>query len=278
MHRFSKFIWLSVLFLLTAILTLLLLSGGITLYLAPRMNPFVIFGLVVLLILYIYQIDSLKSPVRCPIRIQHMLFLIPIVLFFTVMPSLDTLDALPNQNANIAYGKQPIQADSSDVIIEEESNIEISELDKDKDSSSDLTLDNNQDPSSFQPCTITEKDQDISSVDMFEEYLYISADQMIGDEVTMYGFVYKEDSFPENTIVVARRFMFCCAACAQLVGYYVKVEDSNDFLADQWIEVTGIVEMIECDMYGETCQLPIITNGTISQNDPLPLAATYIYP
>ena len=48
----------------------------------------------------------------------------------------------------------------------------------------------------------------------FREYLHNTLEELVGKTVTVYGFVYSDDAFPENTVLVARMMITCCAADA----------------------------------------------------------------
>jgi putative membrane protein len=94
----------------------------------------------------------------------------------------------------------------------------------------------------------------------------------------MYGFVYKDESFPENTILVSRLLITCCAADATLVGFHVKVENADDFVEDEWIEVTGAVDKFKLNYYGKEYEFPIITDGTVIKCEKPELSDWYVYP
>ena len=50
------------------------------------------------------------------------------------------------------------------------------------------------------------------------------------DVITVFGYVYMNDTLPENTILVARQYVSCCMADASVIGYCVEVEDVNKTL------------------------------------------------
>lgn len=63
-----------------------------------------------------------------------------------------------------------------------------------------------------------------------------------GQEAEVVGFVYRDDRFDENTFMVSRFVISCCAADASPLGLIVRSPDSSAFPDDQWVEVRGTFE------------------------------------
>jgi uncharacterized repeat protein (TIGR03943 family) len=93
-----------------------------------------------------------------------------------------------------------------------------------------------------------------------------------GKEATVTGFVYRDDRFATNEMMVSRFIVSCCAADAAPIGLIVRAENSADFADDAWIEVTGVFEPGRLD--GEA--VPILIADTITPVD-VP-EQPYLYP
>lgn len=93
-----------------------------------------------------------------------------------------------------------------------------------------------------------------------------------GEEIKATGFVYRDDRFGPDTFMVSRFVVSCCAADAAPVGLIVKSPDSANFAADQWVEVSGRLELSQFD--GQ--EMPIIIADAITPVD-VP-ERPYLYP
>lgn len=85
----------------------------------------------------------------------------------------------------------------------------------------------------------------------------------LGKEIEMVGFIFREEGFPENQIVVGRFGISCCTADAGIFGLLVKGKDFSTYKNDQWIRVTGKISQI--DYKGWT--LPLIELQQITNID-----------
>ncbi|KGX84617.1 TIGR03943 family putative permease subunit [Pontibacillus marinus] len=62
-----------------------------------------------------------------------------------------------------------------------------------------------------------------------------------GKSIKFNGFIFREDSFNSNQIVVGRMGVSCCVADAGIFGLMVKGSDFSSFPTDSWVEVTGTI-------------------------------------
>lgn len=111
--------------------------------------------------------------------------------------------------------------------------------------------------------------------DLFADYLLEPAAALEGRMVTLYGFVYRDDSFEDDMVLVSRLMISCCAADASVVGFHVHVYPGIDLQTDEWIRVTGTMKTKSMLYYGAPYDFPVLTNGII-----LPCgapAAEYVY-
>lgn len=313
MRKFgAEIMWLVVLSALVIAMGMLLISGDILFYLVPRMVPMVWFGFVVLVVLVIYQFCHLARCLRenrseTKNQLNSLMFLIPIVLILTVMPNESTSGTLPGKsvqmlsltsestsNPNEVSESDQIAAEQSELTLDEEPSEQYSQtatsaptqMDEVVEEATEETTEE-QTKTSVEtievadaiPCILGEETVsfDISD-DSFSSYIYDTVEELAGQTITLYGFVYIDDSFPENTIMVSRLYLYCCAADAYVVGFHVKVEDTADFEDDKWIRVTGTVQAVNLEFYGEYYDFPILTDGTIVCCEAPDAQEAYIYP
>ncbi len=284
--RSVEILWFLILMALLLVMAYLLWGGGILLLLAPRMVPMVWFGFAVLLVLYVFQALQLvrglrRQPGRGNGKASILMYIIPLLLFITVTPNQSTPGMLPNQNVSImslnsaeaastadageTTGPQPAdataQTNGSGAELDNAASVSAAEV---KNLAS-CVLDS--ETTSFHP-----------SDDSFSKYLQSEVKNLIGKTITVYGYVYTSDSFPENTILIARTMIACCAADASIVGFHVKVDKDAGLVNNEWIRVTGTVRSFVMDYYGATYDSPILTDGLILRCDAPTIEDTYIYP
>jgi uncharacterized repeat protein (TIGR03943 family) len=74
----------------------------------------------------------------------------------------------------------------------------------------------------------------LSSLDLF-------MNNFIGKKVEISGFVYREDDMKNNQFVVARFSIQCCTADGSPFGMMVQFDQSQKFVKDTWVKVTGTI-------------------------------------
>lgn len=308
MRKFgAEIMWLVVLFTLAGVMGILLIGGDILLYLSPRMVPMVWFGFVILAVLSVYQLWHIGKclsethPVKKG-RLGILMFLIPVILILTVAPNESTSGTLPNQNvkmlnmvsessldttnASKTVSPSPVQSELSAETQAETQSTKPSATspaqddDESKDTQDEQTdLVETIDITDALPCVLEEGTAHFdASADSFTEYLYDSVEDMVGQTATFYGFIYSDDSFPDNTILVSRLYISCCAADASIVGFHVKIEDMADFEDDEWICVTGTIQAVSLEYYGDYYDFPILTDGTVTRCEAPDTEDAYVYP
>jgi len=93
-----------------------------------------------------------------------------------------------------------------------------------------------------------------------------------GQEATVIGFVYRDDRFDDDSFMVARFTISCCAADAAPLGLVVHSPDANTFPTDEWVEIQGLFEAGQFD--GK--DMPILKADLIKPTD-IP-DQPYLYP
>lgn len=265
MRKLNDVVWIIILFALAYIMGSLLYTQKIILFLSPRMTLVAFFGFCVLLCLFCINLWNLFSKAKkqkSSFRLGYLMFLIPIILYITTTPDSDTINQLPNRSVNISSGI--VAADDSDSSTSH--------------TNSEMPNVFSSNAQKFAPCVILDAQDEETSKDQFVACLSFELETIWGKDVTMEGFVLKDESFPDDVIMVARYIVSCCMADAYPAGFPVKVENTKNFKDGQWISVTGTFDGIQMESYGTYSDYPIITNGTIVFKDPPPVAEQYVYP
>ncbi|MFA9556052.1 TIGR03943 family protein [Evansella sp. AB-rgal1] len=97
-------------------------------------------------------------------------------------------------------------------------------------------------------------------------------DRFIGKEIEIIGFVFREDDFNDNELVIARFSMTCCTADAGVYGTLVESNDASQFEGDTWVYASGIIKK---GQYHEF-QIPVITDSYLREvEEP---TTPYVYP
>ncbi|MBD8067668.1 TIGR03943 family putative permease subunit [Bacillus sp. PS06] len=107
--------------------------------------------------------------------------------------------------------------------------------------------------------------------DYYEE-MHKNIDKYKGRTIKLKGFVYKEEGFSSDQLVISRFAITHCIADASIVGYLSEFSEASSLDQDSWIEAEGTIEMTTY----QGMELPMlkITNwSTIEEPD-----EPYIYP
>ncbi|MGV2941654.1 TIGR03943 family protein [Mesobacillus sp. LC4] len=76
----------------------------------------------------------------------------------------------------------------------------------------------------------------------YYEAISSDIDQYQGRKVSLYGFVYKEEGFAENQLVVSRFLVTHCVADASIIGFLSEFPDAATIEKDTWIKIEGFIE------------------------------------
>jgi uncharacterized repeat protein (TIGR03943 family) len=69
-------------------------------------------------------------------------------------------------------------------------------------------------------------------------------DPFIGQQASVVGFVYHDQSLPQGQFLVSRFVLSCCAADGYAVGMIVESPQADSFENDTWIKVSGPVDVV----------------------------------
>ncbi|GGK12315.1 permease [Caldalkalibacillus thermarum] len=302
-HGFQHFFRGIILFGFTMLLLSLILSGQIQYYIAPRMMPFIYFSVAVLLVLSILQIlrstDKAGKEDTCGCEGTHALpdkrwkkvviytiFLLP-VLSGLLLPEkvLDSSIAatrgvqLSDQfnSRMLQFDDQPKQSaeEETRAAADDLAELEAGELGEHftyEDIVATVDLDD------YYGQLLKEAlEQDVVKItdDNFLDMLSVLnmyADQLLGKEIELMGFVYREEGMPLDHLVVARFSMTCCTADSAVYGLLVEGEEAKQYGEDSWVRVTGT--LVEKDFNGWL--IPALVIKEIGEVEPP--ETPYVYP
>jgi putative membrane protein len=266
----------------TMLLFKLIVTGDIINFIAPRMMPFIYFATGTFFMMGVIQIwrsgSKKVDDVHCgcgtnhdlqgsPIKslLLYLLFIIPVVTGF--MFSNNVLDSSVIEKRGIKYGSglytkppSPEEAKALDTSRAEEylenPDEYMNNLDQEIASVEGPPLEH---PEGFEvqepPAEYYDVlKQEILKMDkiVVEEDKYIpimniidvNVDQFIGKELEIVGFIYREEDFTEDQVVIARFGLSCCVADASIYGTLSTGEMTKDLENDQWVKAKGTISKI----------------------------------
>lgn len=111
--------------------------------------------------------------------------------------------------------------------------------------------------------------------DMFGSYygeINDNPQSYIGKTIKMSGFVFKEEGFTSNQLVISRFLITHCIADASIIGFLAEFQGAETIEEDTWIEIEGVIDI---GTYGGY-ELPIIKVTSLNVIDEP--SEPYIYP
>jgi putative membrane protein len=76
----------------------------------------------------------------------------------------------------------------------------------------------------------------------YYEEISSNIDKFQGRKVSLNGFVYKEEGFSENQLVVSRFLVTHCVADASIIGFLSEFPEASKIEKDTWIKVEGVIQ------------------------------------
>ena len=113
---------------------------------------------------------------------------------------------------------------------------------------------------------------DTSLYNLYYEEISKDLNKYIGKTVQLSGFVYKEEGFSNNQLVISRFLVTHSADDADIVGFLSEFNEASTLSEDTWIEATGTLEKTNYNG-SELPQLKITSWKKIDEPD-----ESYVYP
>jgi putative membrane protein len=76
----------------------------------------------------------------------------------------------------------------------------------------------------------------------YYEEMHMDLDKFKGREITLKGFVYKEDGLEQNQLVLARFLITHCVADAGIIGFISELPEASSLDVNTWIEAKGVLD------------------------------------
>lgn len=127
--------------------------------------------------------------------------------------------------------------------------------------------------------SLVQKLQQSNPIDMDDYVYYLNYEEISkdvsafkGKKIELKGFVYKEEGFQSNQLVISRFLITHCVADASIIGFLTEFDDADTLEVDSWIEATGELDVSTYN--GKELPLIKITNWKIIN----PPDEPYLYP
>lgn len=232
--NFKELLWFMVFLGFTLYLYYLISTGKIVSYIAPRMINYIRVSLILFLLMTIQQFSRIFTVINKK-NIDKGCILMIITLIIGMASLNMEMDTSVADKKGVTLSESSVSENSSS---------------EDKNSMSKKEL-----------------DFDTGGIIKFEEHNYLKKlDKIWGNvegykdrEITIDGFVYRDERVKEDEFIVGRMLMSCCAADSQIVGFMVKWPEANTLNKDEWVNVYGTIDSIATkDAEGNETILPII--------------------
>lgn len=257
----------------------LLASGKVALYLHPKMNGYLVFALVMLIIINAYWIATAlnREARKGAFKWGTMMFFLPIILFLG-SPSQISNAVIQNKSIGVKMPtavSQPIEtmdekeqsSDTSETVqktpeeimaemeltpppgadiddapaVTDRESTEVEEIQTSepvKDTSTEEAVEKVSTTSTSNSDSIFVDEMYDFIVDVFEH-----PDLYENKTVTVEGFVYTEEGYSQDSLILSRLVMSCCAADSYVMGVFVKYGGASQLNDGDWYRMTGVMEM-----------------------------------
>lgn len=266
-HENHQFLRAVILFGFALFILKLLISGDIQKFIAPRMMPFVYFTFLVLGLLGAVQyFKSGSEEDECSCAHGHdypkskwrsafiySLFIIPVLTGMMFSDHVMGSSAAANKGF-----KYEIRNTNPELSTDPESEADIAPIESNpgvitpKKRYPDLY----QDMLKSKTIQLTE-DNYIGSITLMEDHM----PEYLDKEIIMSGFIFREESYPDNQMVVGRFGISCCVADGGIYGIMVQGMDLDSYKNDMWVEIKGTLNMVDYNGW----ELPLIEPTEIKE-------------
>lgn len=98
--------------------------------------------------------------------------------------------------------------------------------------------------------SLIQKLQQSDRIVMDDEVYYLNYEEISKDvgsykgrEIQLKGFVYKEEGFQQNQLVISRFLITHCVADASIIGFLTEFDEAATLEKDTWVEATGVIDV-----------------------------------
>jgi len=224
----------------------IIVTNEIIKYVHPRIVPFVVLGMIAMVIIALFLIkDSFHSKKKKFKIKNYIIFIIPLIMIFFMQSTSAESTTITSSDINVNTGSN-ITSNSN------LNNVSTNNTNQDNNSNNGLTFDlyggktetNGQGTSDKKELDIKDNVINVNSknfVFSLDEILD-NPDKYVGREIEITGFVYKDKTLKENEFIVGRFIMVCCAADLQIAGLGCEGTSLEDYPNDTWIKIKGKIK------------------------------------
>lgn len=257
---------------------IILLTGAVSFYIHPRIEPYLIFSAVSMTLIAFLMLPRLKSRPNAKRSLWPLaLFALPLLMALIFQPqsigsaSVSTSDLMAaGQSGSTDIGAQPTSDANAPSPKPSNAQAVPSEEPPQSVIASDAAEDEVAGPGADDAQTLFVTDDNFYEV---LNALYEDMGSYQGKRIEMTGFVFFDpENFAPDQFVPARMLMTCCAADMVAVGVLCHYDDAATLEEDSWVKVTGTVGTT--DFLGET--VPYVEVESIQTTTPPD--DKYIYP
>lgn len=234
--------------LLSVIISYLLITKKIKIFIHPRMIKFFIAGLIFMIMISIGQfIAFFKSNHKEHFKYMILLFILPLIFGKCINTS--NISSNISENKNVSLIKNKANDDSK--------------------------ISNKKDNDFLHMDVINVNDNNYYNV---MDAISSNMDAYNGKKISLSGFVYRNPSIKHDEFVAARMLLICCTADAQIIGFLCKTPNAPAFKNNEWVKVTGTIniEEISYESMKSKMKYPVIIASKIKKMEK-PINQ-YIYP
>ena len=212
-----------------------IISGTISMYVHPRIIPYLIFTsavMIVMAFLYLGELFKHNSKAKSwPL----LFFIIPLMMAFTLPAQSFDLNTTAVGNLQLSDKGVFVNGNSNqNTEISAENNL--GQVEDTPSDSSDIELQDGviiMDSNNFYYCL---------------NEIYENMEGYEGMSIEVIGFVFKDcEGLSANEFVPARLLMVCCAADMIPIGFLCRYDKASDLETDSWVKVTGTLGSTEFD-------------------------------
>ena len=224
----------------------IIVTNEIIKYVHPRIVPFVVLGMIAMVIIALFLIkDSFHSKKKKFKIKNYIIFIIPLIMIFFMQSTSAESTTITSSDINVNTGSN-ITSNSN------LNNVSTNNTNQDNNSNNGLTFDlyggktetNGQGTSDKKELDIKDNVINVNSknfVFSLDEILD-NPDKYVGQEIEITGFVYKDKTLKENEFIVGRFIMVCCAADLQIAGLGCEGTNLEAYPNDTWIKIKGKIK------------------------------------
>lgn len=220
----------------------IIVNNEIIKYVHPRIVPFVVLGMIAMVIIALFLIKDSFHTKKKKIKIKnYIIFIIPLIMIFFMQSTSADSTSIKSSDINTNTGSNIISNSNSNNDTNQDNNLN-------NGSTFDLyggkTETNGQVTSDKKELDIKDNVINVNSknfVFSIDEILD-NPDKYVGHEIEITGFVYKDKTLKENEFVVGRFMMVCCAADLQIAGIGCEGTNLESYPNDTWIKVKGKIK------------------------------------